>query len=486
MLFSAPLFLPFLFVVCGIFYALRFSFLAQKLWITAASLVFYGFFDASYVLLLVVVTILNWGCVLLMRSDEKKRKLALYLSLVISLGALAIFKYLGLFVDTVNSVAEAVGGKEVFSVIDIILPVGISFYLFQSLSYVIDLYREEIDNDGTFSDFLFFVSFFPQLVAGPIVRAKEFLPQIELKRSLSMNNMIWGITLFVVGLFQKVVMADGIFAPVANNFFAQDQFIDGAEAWAGISAFTGQIYFDFAGYSSCAIGISLFFGYKIPLNFNLPYAAIGFSDFWRRWHISLSSWLRDYLYISLGGNRKGKIMTYRNLMLTMLLGGLWHGAAWTFVFWGALHGIYQVLERFVRATPKFLFQKAGTDKEAFAELNLKIKRYTSPIWWLVTLILVMVAWVPFRAADFDDSTSILKAMFGGESYNFSELKNDTDLLMLVSFAALLVFSVLNRKHNFFVYWRKMPSVLRGVLLGIMLVGILSWRGEPNEFIYFQF
>ena len=173
-------------------------------------------------------------------------------------------------------------------------------------------------------------------------------------------------------------------------------------------------------------------------------------------------------------------------MLTMLLGGLWHGAAWTFVFWGALHGIYQVLERFVRATPKFLFQKAGTDKEAFAELNLKIKRYTSPIWWLVTLILVMVAWVPFRAADFDDSTSILKAMFGGESYNFSELKNDTDLLMLVSFAALLVFSVLNRKHNFFVYWRKMPSVLRGVLLGIMLVGILSWRGEPNEFIYFQF
>ncbi|MCI4644177.1 MAG: MBOAT family protein [Hyphomonadaceae bacterium] len=484
MLFSAPLFLPFLLLVVGVFYALRFSFMAQKLWITAASLVFYGFFDARYVLLLVLITLANWGCVLLMRNRQGLRGLALVLSLIVSLGALGVFKYLGLFTDTVNSVAEAVGGPAVFSAIDIILPVGISFYIFQSLSYVIDLYRGDIHEKGTFSDFLFFVAFFPQLVAGPIVRADEFLPQIELKRSLSLSNLAWGVSFIIIGLFQKVVMADGIFAPVANTYFAQDQFTDGANAWAGVTAFTGQIYFDFSGYSSCAIGISLLFGYRLPLNFNLPYAAIGFQDFWRRWHISLSSWLRDYLYISLGGNRKGKIMTYRNLMLTMLLGGLWHGAAWTFVLWGALHGLYQVVERFIRAVPRML--RSGAPKEPGPRAAGLSEILTAPFWWLVTLLATMIAWVPFRAETFGDSIQILTAMFAAEAYDFSAMQDEQHILMFGGFFALIAFSLFNRHRDFWRYWGNLPGVLKGALLGLMVVTILAWRGEPSEFIYFQF
>ncbi|MEZ5894174.1 MAG: MBOAT family O-acyltransferase [Parvularculaceae bacterium] len=475
MLFSAPLFIPFLFVVIAVFYALRFSFRLQKYWIIAASLVFYGFFDFRYVILLIAVTVLNWVCVLAIGRRGALEKPALIASVVISLGALGIFKYLGLFVDTVNSVAETAGGVRVFSPVDIILPVGVSFYLFQSMSYVIDLARGKIEKTGTFSDFLFFVVFFPQLVAGPIVRAESFLPQIELKRRISIDQAMWGLSLFIIGLFQKIVLADGVFAPVANDFFAQSRYGGFFEAWCGVFAFAGQIYCDFSGYSSCAIGVSLLFGYRIPLNFNLPYGAIGFSDFWRRWHISLSSWLRDYLYISLGGNRRGAFNTYRNLMLTMLLGGLWHGAAWTFVLWGGLHGAFLVIERLL----KTYIPVSAPKTAVFAIIG-------SAFGWLVTLLGVMVAWVPFRAADLSRSTDIMMAMFRPVSFAATVFEDPGQRLMLFAFSALLIFSVRFRNTDFWTYWGRYPAAVKGMALGGMITAILAWRGDSVDFIYFQF
>ena len=272
----------------------------------------------------------------------------LVVSLSVNLGLLGFFKYGTFLLDNFITFSELLGIPFTPAKPDIILPVGISFYTFQTLSYTLDIYFRKSRPWSSFLDYALFVTFFPQLVAGPIVRSSEFLPQCLTPRRATLERFSWGLILLVSGLFQKIVVADGLLAPIVEKVYDTGMVPDTLSAWCGTLAFSGQIFCDFAGYSSCAIGVAMCLGFKIPDNFRSPYAAIGFSDFWGRWHISLSSWLRDYLYIPLGGNRKGAAGTYINLMLTMLIGGLWHGASWTFVFWGGLHGLYLAVERMFR------------------------------------------------------------------------------------------------------------------------------------------
>lgn len=381
--------------------------------------------------------------------------------------ALGYFKYTAFALGNIDWLYDYWGAKREWSIAVLALPAGLSFYLFHTISYVIDVYRGA--PTASFLNYLLYVAFFPQLVAGPIVRRAHFIPQTE-DSSLGRPDWAkihWGLIIFVFGLFQKVVMADGIFSDVSNKIFSADRALSLSDAWLGVMAFTGQIFFDFSGYSTCAIGISLCFGFRLPANFRYPYAAIGFSDFWQRWHISLSSWLRDYLYISLGGSRQGTVRTYRNLMLTMLLGGLWHGAAWTFVAWGFLHGLYLVGER---ALQVFAFRGP----------------LVSIAGWLATLVLTMVAWVFFRAASFSDAVGILSAMFIPHTILPRSVASVEGAAVLAGFCGMIAYSLFMRRRNFGEVWSGLSFAWKVLLLGGAITMILTWRGEPREFIYFAF
>jgi alginate O-acetyltransferase complex protein AlgI len=268
-----------------------------------------------------------------------------------------------------------------------LLPVGISFYTFQTLSYTIDVYRRRIEPTGNFIEFALFVAFFPQLVAGPIVKAREFLPQLETIKRFDWNRIETGVVLFLVGLTKKVLIADNL-ATLADPVFADPTAYVTRDLWLAMFCYGGQIYCDFSGYSDMAIAAACVLGYDLPRNFASPYLAVGLSDFWRRWHISLSTWLRDYLYIPLGGSRAGRLLTYRNLMITMVLGGLWHGASWTFVVWGAIHGVALIVGK--------MANRASGDEPAVRRMAVGLRGARTAALWLATLLTVHVAWVFFR------------------------------------------------------------------------------------------
>jgi alginate O-acetyltransferase complex protein AlgI len=330
-------------------YALPFPWRVKKSNLLVASYLFYAAWNPPFVALLWLSTVLDWWVAkrLYVTESESRRRALLLVSVVVNLGLLGYYKYGGFVLENFTEGMRLVGMEYQPASWDIVLPVGISFYTFQTMAYSLDVYLRRAKPAESFLDFALFVTFFPQLVAGPIVRPTDLIPQFATPRVATRCQLGWGLMLMTLGLFQKVVVADGLLAPVSDAVFGAPQTPQTLDAWLGTLAFSGQIFCDFAGYTTTAIGIALTFGFSLPDNFRYPYAAIGFSDFWRRWHISLSSWLRDYLYVPLGGNRKGTGRTYINLMLTMLLGGLWHGAAWTFVIWGGLHGIYLMAERFL-------------------------------------------------------------------------------------------------------------------------------------------
>ena len=314
-----------------------------------ASYVFYAAWNPPFILLLWLSTVVDYfvGRALYHQENRHKRRLLLVISLIGNLGMLCFFKYGGFLLENFVHITNALGINFHPAKPNIILPAGISFYTFTTLCYTIDMYKRKSEPVRSFLDFSLFVTFFPHLVAGPIVRPPQLVPQFEAPRTASQQQMLHGLLLLTVGLFMKVVLADSMLSEAADRVFSAGQALHPLDAWMGVLAFSGQIYFDFAGYSSCAIGVAACLGFVLPENFVYPYGAVGFSDFWRRWHVTLSAWLRDYLYIPLGGNRKGKGRTYVNLMITMLLGGLWHGANWTFVVWGALHGLYLCVEKLI-------------------------------------------------------------------------------------------------------------------------------------------
>ena len=403
MIFSSVEFLLFLTFVLAIFWGtlgrLRepASFRPQHLFLLLASYYFYMSWNAVLILLIVFSTLVDYvlGARIHASTCLRRRRTLLILSLVINLGLLALFKYANFFIDNTNAVLGMFSMRVPF-VVDIILPVGISFFTFQSMSYTIDIYRRELQPARSFTDFALFVSFFPQLVAGPIVRASQFLPQLDRPRRPGDIDIDRGLNYLLLGLVKKVLISDWL-STIADPLFANPLEYNGLGVWMGVIAYTLQIYCDFSGYSDMAIGTAALLGYRLPDNFNMPYLSRNISEFWSRWHISLSTWLRDYLYIPLGGNRFGHLLTLRNLLVVMFLGGLWHGAQWTFVAWGCAHGLALVVH-----------------KEFRRRFPLDQSRRLSPagiaLGWLGTMIFVCATWVLFRAPSFETARILLTKM----------------------------------------------------------------------------
>jgi D-alanyl-lipoteichoic acid acyltransferase DltB (MBOAT superfamily) len=471
MQFDSYSFLLFLGLVLAV-HRSRLPWSTRKLTLLVASYLFYAAWNPPFVLLLAGSTLADWfiaRAIATSRTPARKRAF-LVLSLCVNLGVLGFFKYGGFLLENFIALVSLVGFEYQAAAPSIVLPVGISFYTFQTLSYTIDVYRDRARPWHSFRDYALYVSFFPQLVAGPIVRSSTFLPQCEEERRASPDQLGRGVALLVLGLFMKVVVADGLLAPVSERVFAAGAATDFASAWLGVLAFAGQIFCDFAGYSTCAIGVALALGFELPTNFQFPYAATGFADFWRRWHISLSSWLRDYLYIPLGGNRCGVVRARLNLMLTMLLGGLWHGASWNFVLWGALHGLFLVAER------------------PLLPLIERIERWPARLGLcLVTFSLVCVAWVPFRAATLDKTGAMLSSMLMATAHPRAIVISLADqAIVLGTICILLTFHFVLRDVSFYEALDRVPWWIRSLLLASMLIAIVTMPGEDRSFIYFQF
>ena len=471
MAFNSLIFILFFAGVLAV-HALPLQWHARKTNLLLASYIFYAAWNPPFLALLWISTLTDWfAAKRIVISSGRKRTLYLVLSILVNLGLLGYFKYGGFLEENFAKLMAWLGSGYEISGSDIILPLGISFYTFQSMSYSIDVYRGKIKPGDSILDFALYVSFFPQLVAGPILRAGYFMQQLVEAHRRRADDFGWGIALIVVGLFEKIVLADGLLAPVVEKIYAVSGDATGIDAWVGTFAFGGQIFFDFNGYSVIAVGLAKCLGFQVPWNFLSPYAAIGFSDFWRRWHVTLSAWLRDYLYISLGGNRLGRARTYVNLALTMLLGGLWHGASWLFVLWGAAHGALLVIERLAR---HFL-----------GGVALFQRPLARVLLGLLTFVLVTLTWVLFRAPDLDAAAQLYAAMLmpaGG--INVADLRD----VAVVSgvLAALLGTHWFMRNREFGSALKRLPWPLIGLILGAMLIAILLSPGEERDFIYFEF
>ena len=473
MQFNSLTFVVFFAIVVTLYYSLT-SWTARKTLLVAASYLFYAAWNPLFIVLLWISTIADWTIARRIGAtpDRRRKRWLVTLSLSINLGLLGYFKYGGFLLDNFVSLMGGLGIEFVPPAASIVLPIGISFYTFQTLSYTLDVYRGQMQPRYSLLDFSLFVSFFPQLVAGPIVRASQFLPQCVESRRATADSMGWGLTLLAFGLFAKVVLADSVLAPVADAVFGAPDTVGTFEAWLGVFAFSGQIFFDFSGYSTCAIGAAMCLGFALPDNFRSPYAAIGFSDFWRRWHISLSQWLRDYLYVSLGGNRKGEIRTFVNLIVTMFLGGLWHGASWMFVIWGLLHGFYLVAEHGAR-----------TLLGGIAAFGSRPARAT---FGVLTFIIVSMTWVFFRAADMGTAMTLLTTMTvptGMGSLVFAEQLPAIVFVLL----GLVGWHWASRNSSLELMFERLPLWARMLVISTVVVSIIySGGGAQHAFIYFQF
>jgi alginate O-acetyltransferase complex protein AlgI len=353
---------------------------------------------------------------------------------------------------------------------DIVLPVGISFYTFATMSYTLDVYLRRALPARNFLDYALFVTFFPHLVAGPIMRPTELVPQFEQPRRASAEQLRFGLALMTLGLFNKVVLADTFLSGVAEKIFDHKEAPGLVDAWIGTLAFSGQIFCDFAGYSTIAIGAAMCLGFAMPDNFRFPYAAVGFSDFWRRWHITLSSWLRDYLYIPLGGNRHGAARTYLALMSTMLIGGLWHGANWTFVVWGGLHGTYLSVERLLRK------RFAGFSPGPFTLFGAA----------LFTYLMINVTWVFFRASTFSKAWDVLRGMAGVNRSAAPVLSGYELLYVALIIAGLVAAHWVMRARTLETVVARTPPLLVSLIWSLMAFAVVISQGNGNAFIYFQF
>jgi len=441
----------------------------------AASYFFYGMWDWRFIGLLGGVTIVNQGAaVLMMRARTLGRRRAyLTAALILDLGALAFFKYYGFLITSVSSTLDRIGIRVDLPLLDIILPVGISFFTFQAISYLVDVYRHRLPV-APWLDVGVYLAFFPQLVAGPIVRGTEFLPQLRTPRDPRRLDTSRAFYLIAIGLAKKVVIADFLATQVVDQVFAAPAFHGGFEILIAMYAYSIQIYADFSAYSDIAIGVSLLLGFQLPENFDAPYTATSIRDFWRRWHMSLSRWLRDYLYVPLGGSRGGSLFTYRNLMLTMLLGGLWHGAAWRFVVWGGLHGLGLAGERFVADRRTALGRPAPRDTRG----RRVVRR-------ILTFHLVTVAWLFFRA----DSVGTALSMLGRVVTSFSFHTTLVTPAVLIAITVALVVQYVPRPTvgRALVLFSRMGPVVQGAVLAFALVVIDALGPEGvAAFIYFQF
>ncbi|WP_306250417.1 MBOAT family protein [Parvularcula sp. IMCC14364] len=445
----------------------------RHIFLLIASFWFYAAWDWRFLALLAAVIMVAWAGPKLFDRYPDRKKLILTLSIVALLCLLGTFKYFNFFTDSFVDILNVIGFNAAYSTLNIILPVGISFYIFQAVSYLVDAYREEISRQTDFLKVALYISFFPQLVAGPIVRAHDFIPQLEEKKRFSEYDFLTGLKLFVIGLIYKAVFADHL-AGYVDPVFADLAGYDNASIRAATFAFYGQIYFDFAGYSTMAIGCARMLGFALPRNFDFPYASRDIADFWRRWHISLSGWLRDYVYIPMGGNRGSKLQTNQNLMKTMLLGGLWHGASWNFVLWGFLHGAALIVHRLW--------------DQSFSSGNSKAGKWR--VWgiafaaWLLTQAFVAACWVPFRAENAADTQLVFNALLA--------LRNDSGLASLEIPLVLLVMPLLVDTFIISGASGRLKSIRYGRLITYALIGtalaiaVAAMKLDASPFIYFQF
>jgi alginate O-acetyltransferase complex protein AlgI len=461
-IFTELRFFPFLLVVLGVHWLLPWA-RARKLWLLLASWAFYATWDWRFLSLLLFSTVLDYTVGLRLVRPGARKKAWVTVSLVGNLGLLGFFKYYDFFVRSAADFLALLGLQAHLPTLNIILPVGISFYTFQTLSYALDVYRGQIEPRRNLLDFAMFVAFFPQLVAGPIVRATVFLPQLDRPRRWADVDVRAALVLFLVGFLKKACIADGV-APAVDRYFAAPESFGVLSAWIGVLCYATQIYCDFSGYSDMAIACAALFGYRLVLQLQPAVPGERPHRFWRRWHMSLSSWLRDYLYVPLGGNRGGRLRTYRNLMLTMLLGGLWHGAAWNFVLWGGLHGVGLAFLRALRENG----------------VSLRIPRWLGVA---LTFWFVCVAWIFFRAQNMADAGVVLRAFVLLRSTGQAAL----DRRILWVLAALAVVHALPRTPALTSWWRRGPGWLfaGGYALAVaVVVPFIAVNFVP--FIYFQF
>jgi len=482
MLFHEPVFLIFFLIVFPVYLLTKHNNRLMNAWLMVASYVFYGYWYWPYIVLLFSTSAIDYLMVVLMDRKQNTRKLWLIISLVSNFGLLAYFKYSTFLTENINWVfaklhlalqlpnpvsypnallsAFGVAPGHLFK--EVLLPIGISFHTFQSMSYTIDAYYGNIQTERSFVRFLTFVSFFPQLVAGPIERASNLLPQLQKTPRIRMEDVTDGAALFLIGYFKKVALADYLSLYVDRVYGDPSSFDSGALVLATV-AFAWQIYFDFSGYTDMARGLAQIMGFRMMLNFNNPYVATGLGDFWSRWHISLSTWFKDYVYFPLGGNRKGKLITYRNMFLTMVISGIWHGAAWTYVIWGLLHAV----------------GRCGTrELESTAWYRDRVPRYLKQV---LVFAFVCLAWIFFRAKTMADATAVLKGIF---------TKRWGDPQFPIAMGALLVAVWLY--EEFFARGEGSRRVLElapaRVGMAVLMVAWLMVVAAPSSasFIYFQF
>ena len=488
MLFNTIDFVVFFIIVLAIISILKYR-KFQHLFLLIASYFFFYYSSNYLISLLIISTLVDFyiGKAIWNTTDITKKKILLIISLAGNLGLLGFFKYADFAILQFNYLGEQFNLANDIPFLNLALPIGISFYTFQTISYTVDIYRGKLKPSESLKEFALFVAFFPQLVAGPIVRASEFLPQLrekmeagggQLKQIIIHNsNLKLGITIMAFGFLKKMFFADNI-APLVDNIFSNPIGMDSFTIILGTIAFGIQIYGDFSGYTDIAIGAALILGFKLPINFNKPYFATSPADFWRRWHISLSSWLRDYLYIPLGGNKKSHMRTYLNLAAVMVLGGLWHGASWNFVVWGMLHGAYLAIHKLI--INKFPF---------LSEIKFFKSKFGKIVSILITQYLVFLAWIAFRVRDTDDM------LYSMSKYILIDFQTTTIKQVIYSneFAVSLIvlFVILNlilyRQKNISIKISQMPLwKWFFFILTIVLLIFLTFAGHTDDFIYFQF
>ena len=447
----------------------------QNLLILISSYFFYGWWDYRFLILIFLSTIVDYiiGLSIPKQESDKKQKLLLWCSVFFNLGILGLFKYYNFFTDSWINLFNSLG-YEIKSIwtLNIILPVGISFYTFQTMSYTIDIYRKQLEPTKDFISFASFVSFFPQLVAGPIERASNLLPQVLKKREFNYEQGVQGLRLILWGIFKKVVIADSL-APMVDDIFGNYQDHGGGTLWLGAMYFAFQIYCDFSGYSDIAIGTAKLFGIELMTNFKFPYFSRNIGEFWRRWHISLSSWFRDYVYIPLGGSQEGKWKSIRNIFIIFIVSGFWHGANWTFIFWGLFHSILFLPSFLLKTNRKFTTSIIGENT-----LLPSPKEFSQAI---TTFLLVTIGWVFFRSETIGDSFNYLKLML--TSMNLTNFLSPKSLLYLF----ILILVEWSQRHNERSLFYNFPKIFFRIFVVFCVILIfINFKNVSQQFIYFDF
>lgn len=473
------LFLPIVFILY--WFVTNKSLRLQNILLLVSSYFFYASWDYRFLFLLIFSTVLDYytGLKIAGADNKKLKTFWLWLSICVNLGFLGVFKYYNFFASSLADALSVAGIKTNFWTLQVILPVGISFYTFHGLSYVIDIYKSKIKPEKNFIDYSVFVSFFPLLVAGPIERATHLLPQIKVKRTYDYSKMIDGLRQILWGLFKKIVIADNC-AEFANMIFNNSADYSGSTLVVGALFFTFQIYCDFSGYSDIALGTARLFGIDLLRNFAFPYFSRDIAEFWRRWHISLSSWFKDYLYIPLGGSKGGMWMKIRNTFIIFLVSGFWHGANWTFIIWGLLNAIYIM--------PSIIFSTNRVNLDIVA-FDRKLPTLKETISIIITFTLTVFAWIFFRAENVGHAFSYIKEIFSGSLFTVPSFpKTNTALVIMVIIILFMIVEWFGRKQQYAIanLEAKFPMPVRWAFYYCLIIAIFILAGSNQQFIYFQF